>query len=417
MENGLEFLIEGRDGRARAGVIRTAHGEIATPAFMVVGTKGEVRNIGMDDLREVGAQGMLSNAYHLRRKAPEIAEGGGLAEWSGWGGPTMTDSGGFQVMSLGSGLGKVVSMEKMEAGQGRQTPHKERLAVVSEEGVDFVDPFDGMRETMTPESSMEVQWNIGSDIHMAFDELTSIGDSYEYNVEAMGRTHRWAERCLRRHAELRGITEYPQYLYGVLQGGHYEDLRRETARWMGERGFDGYGIGGAFTKEDLGKILQWVEEELPDGKPRHLLGLSRPDDIFVGARNGVDTFDCVAPTREARHGRIYTMDGDINLRKGVYAGDSSLLDDGCDCATCRAEWTRAELRELMKSQYLPPQLRTTREKAAKAGIEISPDAYRRLASIHNVRFVVRLCGQVREAILEGRLEGFEREFMGRYRGF
>jgi queuine tRNA-ribosyltransferase len=295
-------------------------------------------------------------------------------------------------MSLGSGLGKVVAMEREGA---RVTPHKERLAEVSEAGVSFVDPFDGVREMMTPESSMAVQHQIGADVMMAFDELTSIGDSYDYNVEALGRTERWAERCLREHRRLGG----GQALYGVLQGGRWEDLRRRAARWMAGREFDGYGLGGAFLKEDLAEILRWCSEELPAEKPRHLLGLSRPDDIFVGVENGADTFDCVAPTREARHGRIYTADGDLNLRKGRYAGDGAVLDVGCDCATCRAGWTRGGLMALLKS-----------------GERADKERYFELASVHNVRFVVRLFERVRESILGGRFFEFREKFLQRYYG-
>ena len=392
---GFEIDARLANEKGRAGVIRTPHGEIRTPAFMVVGTHGEVRSMSMEDLAGVGAQAMLSNGYHLRRKAEEIAEAGGLAKWSGWEGPTLTDSGGFQVMSLGSGLGKVVSMERADAGGGRQTPHKERLAVVSERGVDFVDPWDGQPDFIGPEESMQIQHKLGADIMMAFDELTSIGDSYEYNVEAMERTHRWAERCLVEHRRLGG----EQALFGVLQGGHYEDLRRETARVLGAMEFDGFGLGGAFLKEELGKILGWVAEELPFDRPRHLLGLSRPDDIFVGVENGADTFDCVAPTREARHGRIYTFDGDVNLRKGVWAGVEKALDEGCDCATCRAGWTIGGLRVLLKSQD-----RDEKEK------------YFNLASVHNVRFIVRLTEQIRESILDGRFEDFRDGFLQRYFG-
>ena len=246
---------------------------------------------------------------------------------------------------------------------------------------------------MGPEESMQVQHKIGADIMMAFDELTSIGDSYEYNVEAMERTHRWADRCLAEHVRLGG----EQALYGVLQGGHYEDLRRATAKHLGAMDFDGYGLGGAFLKEDLGRILRWVAEELPFDKPRHLLGLSRPDDIFVGAELGCDTFDCVAPTREARHGRIYTQDGDVNLRKGIWADVEEALDAGCDCATCHAGWTRGRLRELLKSQD-----RSEKER------------YFELASVHNVRFIVRLTEQIRESMFEDRFEAFRDEFLKRY---
>ena len=381
------------NGLGRAGTIHTAHGEIKTPAFMVVGTHGAVKYLDMDDLAGVGAQTMLSNGYHLRRTAPEIAAAGGLAEWSKWHGPTLTDSGGFQVMSLGSGLGKVVSMER-ERGVVN-TAHEERLAHVTEKGVEFTDPFDGSPDFIGPEESMRIQCQIGSDIHMAFDELTSLADDYDYNVEALARTERWAERSLNEHKKHCDDLGYHQNLYGVLQGGRWEDLRRSTARKLGAMDFDGYGLGGAFLKEDLGDILRWCNEELPIDKPKHLLGLSHPDDIFVGVEMGADTFDCVAPTREARHGKIYTMDGNINLRK--FADSCEPLDAECDCATCRADWTRGALRALWRSG-------DTEKKAE----------YYKLASVHNVRFIVRLTEQIRQAILDDRFYEFRDEFLKRY---
>jgi queuine tRNA-ribosyltransferase len=395
MTKDFGFEVEGEINGAlgRAGVIHTPHGDIKTPAFTVVGTHAEVRYLSAYDLRGLGAQAMLSNGYHLRKRAGKIEKAGGLATYSSWDGPTITDSGGFQVMSLGSGMGKVVSMERVEAGEGRQTPHKERLARVDEDGVHFTDPWTGEPDFIGPEDAVQIQHKIGADIMMAFDELTSIGDSYEYNIDALERTHRWAKRCLKEHKRLGGR----QALYGVLQGGHYEDLRRKTAKFLGKMDFDGYGLGGAFVKEDLGKILKWVCEELPEDKPRHLLGLSRPDDIFVGVENGADTFDCVAPTREARHGRIYTLDGDINLRRSQYTDDNSLLSDGCDCKTCEAGYTLGMLRVLLKSQDY-----SEKEK------------YFRLASIHNVRFIVRLTEQVRESILDGYFVEFRDEFLRRY---
>ena len=376
-------------------MILTPHGEIKTPAFMVVGTMGEVKFMPVEDLREVGAQAMLCNGYHLRRKSYELAEAGGLAKWNGWNGPTLTDSGGFQVMSLGSGLGKVVSMER-EKGVVN-TAHKERLARVTERGVEFTDPFDGVPDFIGPEESMQIQCRIGADIHMAFDELTSLADTYEYNIEAMERTERWAERSLAEHLKYRDMLGYRQSLYGVLQGGRWEDLRRSTARTLGAMDFDGYGLGGAFLKEDLGEILRWCNEELPENKPRHLLGLSHPDDIFIGAAMGADTFDCVAPMREARHGRIYSLDGNYQLRKFIDSPEP--LDRGCDCATCRAGWTRGSLRALWKSGEL--------DKKQK---------YYNLASIHNVRFIVRLTEQVRQSILDERFFEFRDEFLKRYMG-
>ncbi len=406
----MEFKIEKvlSNGLGRAGIIKTAHGEIKTPAFMSVGTHGYVRFISAEDLHDLGAQAMLSNGYHLRRQSPEIAKAGGLAHWSPdrqddlvsspWLSPTITDSGGFQVMSLGSGLGKVVSMEK-ERGV-TNTAHTERLAHVAEKGVSFTDPFDGQPDFIGPEESMQIQCRIGADIHMAFDELTSLADTYEYNVEAMERTERWAQRSLAEHIRHRDDLGYRQNLYAVLQGGRWEDLRRRTAQNLTQMNvdgieFDGFGLGGAFLKEDLGEILRWCNEELPFTKPRHLLGLSHPDDIFVGVAMGADTFDCVAPTREARHGKIYTRDGNLNLRQ--FRDSGAVLDPGCDCATCREGWTLGSLRAMWRSGDLQQKQK-----------------FYRLASIHNLRFIVRLTEEIRTAILQNDFEAFRQDFLRRY---
>lgn len=404
----MEFRIEKTlpGGLGRAGVIKTAHGEIKTPAFMAVGTNGFVRFLSSEDLRDISAQAMLSNGYHLRRKATEIAKAGGLAEWRSddnaqpWHGPTLTDSGGFQVMSLGSGLGKVVSMEKER--HVTNTAHQERLAHVMEKGVSFTDPFDGFPDFIGPEESMQIQCRIGADIHMAFDELTSLADTYEYNIEAMERTERWAERSLAEHLKHRDDLGYRQNLYAVLQGGRWEDLRRQTARNLAKmevdgNKFDGFGLGGAFLKEDLGEILRWCNEELPVDKPRHLLGLSHPDDIFVGAAMGADTFDCVAPTREARHGKIYTSNGSVNLRKMRDVGEP--LDRDCDCPTCRAGWTLGSLRAMWRS-----------------GDTEQKRKFYRLASIHNLRFIIRLTEQIRAAIVGEYFDEFRKEFLHNYYG-
>lgn len=383
------------NGLGRAGVIHTPHGDIKTPAFMVVGTMGYVKNLSNDDMQDIKAQAMLSNGYHLRGKSAEIAKDGGLAKYSGWNGPTLTDSGGFQVMSLGSGLGKVVSMERED--KVINTAHKDRLAKVSDKGVDFTDPFTGEPDFIGPEESMRIQCEIGADIHMAFDELTSLADTYEYNKKALARTEKWAERSLNEHMKLRDRLGYRQALYGVLQGGRWEDLRRSTAKKLGKMPFDGYGLGGAFLKEDLGDILRWCNEELPASKPKHLLGLSHPDDIFVGTEMGADTFDCVAPTREARHGKLYSKSGEYNLRK---FHDSPLpLDDGCDCPTCKAGYTRGNLRALWKS-----------------GDAEKKKEFYRLASMHNVRFIIRLTENIRESIMSGRFDEYRKEFLKNYYG-
>ena len=377
----------------RAGIIHTPHGDIKTPAFMTVGTRGEVKFVSMEELKEITAQAMLSNGYHLRNKADEIAKNGGLAEWSGWDGPTLTDSGGFQVMSLGSGLGKVVSMKREQ--EVVNTDPKERLAHVTEDGVEFFDPFTNQKDFIGPEESMQIQCKIGADIHMAYDELTSLADSYEYNVEALARTERWAKRSIEEHKKHCDDLGYHQSLYGVLQGGRWEDLRRSTAKKFAKMEFDGYGLGGAFLKESLRDILKWCCEELPEDKPRHLLGLSHPDDILIGTEMGADTFDCVAPTREARHGRIYTKTGNIKLNK--FKDSDELLDEGCDCPTCQAGWTRGNLRSLWKS----PDIEDKKK-------------YYTLSSIHNLRFIIRLTEEIRASILDGTFETYRETFLKNY---
>ena len=394
-QNNFSFEIEKRLSGAlgRAGVIHTPHGDIHTPAFVAVGTHGHVKFLDPSDLRSVGSEVMLSNAYHLRNKAPEISEKGGLATYNSWHGPTVTDSGGFQVMSLGSGLGKVVSMTNPE--KRHNTNHKDRLATVTEEGVHFTDPWTGQPDFIGPEESMRIQCQIGADIHMAFDELTSLADTYEYNIEAMERTERWAERSLKEHKKHYKDLGYYQALYGVLQGGRWEDLRRNTARNLAKMDFDGYGLGGAFLKEDLGDILKWCNEELPENKPRHLLGLSHPDDLFVGAENGADTFDCVAPMREARHGKIYTKTGPINLRK--CHNDHRPLDDNCACPTCQTHWTRSSLRKLWRS-----------------GSRLEKAKYNHLASAHNLYFITHLAEQIRESIENDTFYAFRDKFLKSY---
>lgn len=389
----------------RAGIIKTPHGEIKTPTFNVVGTMGEVRFMSPKDLRDVKAQVMLSNGYHLLRRAVVISSSGGLAQWNNWQGPTFTDSGGFQVMSLGSGLGKIVSMEQKDAMiSERLTKEEERLAIVDDEGVEFRDPFSSRIVKFTPEMSIKTQHQIGADVMMSFDELTNISDSYEYNIESLERTRKWAERGLKEHIKQTKIcSERPyQALYGVLQGGYWQDLRQKAARDISAmqvdgEGFDGFGLGGSLEKENLGQILSWMTAILPENKPRHLLGLSKPDDIFVGVENGADTFDCVAPTREARHGRVYTICGDINLKRAEFANDDQPLDRGCDCPTCKQGFSKMELRAMLKSHT----------------DDVRAQAFR-LLSMHNVRFIIRLIENVRQAIIDGNYKDYKNSFMASY---
>ena len=401
----IESPVDGRHPLMRAGVIHTPHGDIRTPNFNVVGTHGQVKFPPPAVLRQIGGQVMLSNGYHLFRRATVISASGGLACWSGWQGPTFTDSGGFQVMSLGSGLGKVISMDIHDgADTSKLREPDERMASVDEEGVEFRDPYSSRIIKFTPELSIETQHKIGADVMMSFDELTNISDTYDYNVRALERTRRWAERGLREHIRqtaLRADRPY-QALYGVLQGSYYLDLRAKAARDISSmtidgEGFDGFGLGGVLAKENLAEILTTMCQILPPDKPRHLLGLSHPDDIFVGVETGSDTFDCVAPTREARHGRIYTLDGNYNLKRSQYRTDDRVLEPGCDCPTCQAGHSRAELRSLLKSSELTDHA----------------TAYR-LLTIHNVRFIVRLCEQIRQAIIDGYYDSYRQEFTARY---
>ncbi|MDR2703159.1 MAG: tRNA guanosine(34) transglycosylase Tgt [Cellulomonadaceae bacterium] len=407
----FRFEIESVAGMARAGVIHTPHGDILTPTFTVVGTHGFVKFLSPEALHSIGTQAMLSNGYHLFRHADRVQRAGGLAAEFGWNGPTVTDSGGFQAMSLGSGLGKVISMDRADIADARRpAPVEERLARVTDEGVLFRHPSDGRLDLFTPEVSIKAQFQLGADIIMAFDELTSIGDSYDYNVQALNRTEKWAQRSLDCIRSLQ--SDHPekpyQALYGILQGAHYKDLRESTATVLGAMGFDGYGLGGAFEKEQLSDILYWTNSILPAHKPRHLLGLARPDDIFVGVSMGIDTFDCVSPTREARHGRLYTSDGHINLMRSQFREDYGPIEAGCDCPTCNQGISspvcgsenhipRALIRKLLRSH---------------------DQGEKRLAyqytSTHNVRFILRLMENIRESIKNGTFAEFRHEWLARY---
>ncbi|MDR0990887.1 MAG: tRNA guanosine(34) transglycosylase Tgt, partial [Propionibacteriaceae bacterium] len=366
------------DQPGRAGVIHTPHGDIATPAFTVVGTQATVKGVLPRDLADLGAQAVLANAYHLYlQPGPDLVEAaGGLAQFMGWEGPTLTDSGGFQVLSLGAGFKKVLAMNT--AGLDSDdviAPGKDRLAQVDDDGVTFKSHRDGSYHRFTPESSMLIQHQLGADIIFAFDECTTLLNTRPYQEKSVRRTQAWAERCLAEHDRLtaeRSDRPY-QALFGVVQGAQYEDLRRQAARDLaattsGGRHFDGYGIGGALEKENLGTICRWVTEELPDDKPRHLLGISAPEDLLAGVEAGADTFDCVDPSRTARHGIIYTRSGRYTVDTLPNKRSFAPLEDDCDCYTCRYV-SRAYLHHLTRAKEV---LLYT------------------LATIHNLHFTVRL---------------------------
>ncbi len=376
---------------ARAGVIHTPHGDIQTPAFIPVATKATVKSLSPDMVREIGAQAVLANTYHLYlQPGHETVRGvGGLGAFMSWDKPTFTDSGGFQVFSLGTAFGKRVSKVQkegpdvrsieIEEGKDRQVP----LAKVDEEGVTFRSHIDGSEHRFTPERSIEIQHALGADIIFAFDECPSPEASKEYQKEAMARTHRWAERSLEVHKKMGG----QQLLFGIVQGGRYEDLRKESAGVIGAHAFDGFGIGGSFDKEDMGKAVRWVNTVLPKEKPRHLLGIGDPADLIEAVTHGCDTFDCVAPTRQGRTGSLYTSHGRLNIKNAPYTNDFSPIEDGCDCYTC-TRYTRAYVSHLFRAE----------EMFAAT-----------LASIHNLRFLIRMVDEMRSAIYAGVFAEWKKE--------
>lgn len=400
----------------RTGVISTPHGQIQTPAFIPVATQATVKAVLPESMAELGAQALLANAYHLYLQPGDdlLDAAGGLGAFMNWPGPTFTDSGGFQVMSLGSGFKKVIDMKGPSApdGQGADdavAPGKERLANVDDDGVWFKSHLTGDRHRFTPEVSVGIQHRLGADVMFAFDELTTLHNSRGYQEEALERTRRWAQRCLDEHARLtRERADRPyQALFGVIQGAQYEDLRRKACRDLAgmrtefagggdvdgvSTGFDGYGVGGALEKENLGTIVGWCAQELPEDRPRHLLGISEPDDLFTAVENGADTFDCVSPTRVARTGAFYTRDGRYNLPGAKYKRDFGPLDPECDCYTC-AHYSRAYIRHLFKAKEMVAHT---------------------LISIHNERFTVSLVDRIRASMQDGTFADLKAETLGRY---
>lgn len=397
----VKSRIAGAHGRS--GVIATPHGQIKTPAFIPVGTKATVKAALPDSIEELGAQAVLANAYHLYlQPGPEtLDEAGGLGKFMNWNKPTFTDSGGFQVMSLGVGFKKVIDMNGDSLNSDDLIAEKrERLAHVDDDGVTFKSHLDGSMHRFSPEISMRVQHQIGADIIFAFDELTTLHNTKKYQEESLERTRLWAIRCLDEHKRLTDSRSHRPYqaLFGVLQGAQYEDLRRKAAKDLGEMqssgiSFDGFGIGGALDKSKLGTIVGWAVDELPDNKPRHLLGIGEPADLFAGVENGADTFDCVAPTREARTSAVYSATGRFNVSGGSYRKDFSPIDSECDCYTCK-NYSRAYLNHLFRAKEI-----------------LGPT----LATIHNVHFIVNLVEQMRLAIEAGNFLEFKNEFLGRYK--
>jgi queuine tRNA-ribosyltransferase len=397
----IEKKIDGKLGRA--GIVKTAHGDILTPAFVVVGTKATVKSLNSDQVKDTGAQVVLANTYHLYlQPGDEVVKNlGGLNKMMNWSGPTMTDSGGFQVFSLGAAYKKGISKILQITDPSLMIPERfddsdaPRLARVGQDGVSFTSHLDGSVHYITPEKSIQIQHNLGADIIFAFDECTSPNEDLKYQGEALDRTHAWAKRCLEEHNKL-NITEKVS-LFGIVQGGRDENLRKKSAKIISElevdgKSFDGYGIGGSFAKEDIQTAVKWVNEVLPEEKPRHLLGIGEPEDLFKGVESGVDLFDCVLPTRNGRNGTLFTKDGKVHIENAKFRGDIKPVEEGCHCYTCQ-HYSRGYIAHLFHGKEM------------LAGT---------LASIHNIYFLVNLVKQIRQSILDGNFEEVKTSFLKRY---
>jgi queuine tRNA-ribosyltransferase len=406
VNQGFSFEVKNQlpNRLGRTGVITTPHGEIKTPAFIPVGTRATLKSVLPEALSDLGAQAVLANAYHLYLQpgADVVDEAGGVAKFMNWPGPTFTDSGGFQVLSLGVGFKKVIAMDENNFESDEViADDKQRLAHVDDDGVTFKSHLDGSMHRFTPEVSMQVQHQLGADIIFSFDECTTLHNTRSYQEKALERTRLWAIRCLQEHERLTIERKNKPYqaLFGVLQGAQYEDLRRKAARDISQmsvagRSFDGFGIGGALDKTTLGEILRWVNEELPSDKPRHFLGIGEPDDLFIGVENGADTFDCVAPSRQARTSSVFTKDGRVNISNAPHKKDFFPIEQDCTCYTCK-NYTRAYLCHLFRAK----------EMVAAT-----------LATIHNQHFIVGLVEKMRKTIENGGFFEFKAEFMLRYYG-
>ncbi len=387
----FKFEVKKESGRARTGILHTPHGEIKTPGFVPVATKGALKGMGFERAKELGADVFMVNTFHFycKKEYETVKKMGGLHKFLDVNFPLMTDSGGFQVFSLGFGY---------EHGVGKIAPNisekdnkkKKNLVKIEENGAIFSSPFDGSKVEITPESSIDAQKKMGADIIFAFDECTSPLASYKYQKESLKRTHQWAERSL----EALGKTR-KQVMMGIVQGGKFEDLRRESARFIASLPFFGFGIGGSFgesfgdSKSSMSSVLETIFEELPKEKPRHLLGIGEPENLIESALRGVDLFDCVIPTRFARHGTALTRKGRINIKASCYREDKNPLDKSCSCNVCR-RYKKSYLHHLVKNKEI-------------YGIMLLTE--------HNLHFVLHLMEKIREAIEKGDSSELKKEYL------
>ena len=409
MRQGFDFRVEAREPgcAARAGMLTTPRGLVPTPVYCPVGTVATVKTLDPLEVEDAGATMILANTYHLmlRPGADRLQRLGGLHGFMGWSGPIMTDSGGFQAFSLGfareHGVGKIGGVfpgeAKAPAPDNRKGTDLGRLATIDEDGVTFRSHIDGSKHRLTPEISIALQQKIGADFILAFDECTSPLSDHAYTRRAMERTHRWAERCIEAR-ELK--ADLPQALVGIVQGGAYEDLRKESTRAIAALPVDCFCVGGSLgkSKADMHQVLDWTVPGLPDDRFRHLLGIGDVDDLFEAVERGIDSFDCVIPTRFARHGTLL-MGPPVGNRKNRFrlniwntsnSEDAGPVDPTCGCPLCR-RFSRAYLRHLFQAGEL---------------------LGHRLASLHNVWFTQALMGRIRQAILEGRFLEFKAAWLG-----
>ncbi len=410
----IKFKITKTDSksRARCGIIYTPHGEIHTPAFINVGTQAAIKALQIEELKKLGVEAVLCNTYHLmlRPGAEIIKKAGGLHRFMNWQGPIFTDSGGFQVFSLGFGMERGLKkiMPEIVEGKNPSTPScsaqgiRKKLAKIDDEGVTFRSHIDGSLRRLTPKISIQIQEKLGADIIFAFDECPPPFASREYSKEAMQRTHKWAKECLKFHRKFSPSKVEGQALFGIVQGGEYEDLRKESAKIIGAMPFDGFGVGGSFgaacSKKPLQKTLNWVISELPEAKPRHFLGIGGIDDIFYSIKAGIDAFDCVSPTRLARQGILYLLPKSggsiknkfrLHISKSEFKKDFGSIDENCGCEVCKT-YSRAYLNHLFASDEILAYI---------------------LATKHNIYFIQKLFREIREAIDEEKFDKLEKRWL------
>lgn len=369
----MDFKLCHKENKARAGVLSLPHGELHTPAFMPVGTQASVKTLSVEELNSIGAEIILSNAYHLylRPGIEVIQNAGGIHRFMNWKGNVLTDSGGFQVFSLAT------------------------LNKITDEGAKFQSHIDGSTHFLTPEKVMQIETAIGADIIMAFDQCLEADVSWDKTKAALDRTTKWALRSKNEFEKISGKSLPRQELFGIIQGGMYEDLRSLSARQLMDIGFEGYAIGGLSVGEDkktMYRMLDVVNADLPEDRPRYLMGVGVPEDILYGIELGVDMFDCVFPTRAARNATVFTHDGKQSLRNKSLEFDLGPIDPDCDCYTCK-NYTRSYIRHLFKANEI-------------LGL--------RLASIHNVRFLISLAEKSRNSILNNEFNSFKNAFLSRY---